>query len=443
MIDRAILRRAWAIAWPLMIAESLDSILWITDTFFISRLGDAAVAAVGLAGSVSWFLGIGAFMLYMGAMVIASQAYGARRYDLVGRVAGEAMTLNAALAVPVALAGVAAGRWLMRILGGEELVIELGYDYLVYRLLGLPLLYAAFTLDAVYRAVGITKPVLQATAAATALNVLLDPVLIFGLGPAPRMGVAGAGLASSIAAGLNLSILYARQGVLPAGVKPLAPSALSLEAVKIGLPALVERAAFVGGNLAYIGSVARCGTDALAAHTIGVRIESLAFLPMFSIATAGGALVGQELGAGRMGEAKRVGWEVAKGNLLFGALVGAALIAMAPYATRAFTDTARVAWLAVVYLVIAGVTEPPLGMAMSMAQAIRNAGNTLVPTLINLASLYTLRVIPAYILPAYMPQGLCVLGAWLAMGIDVTGRGAILGLVYRRWFEILARRIVQ
>jgi len=308
--------------------------------------------------------------------------------------------------------------------------------------LELPPIYGALILDSVYRAVGYTKPVLYATAIAALLNALLDPLLIYGTWILPRLGVSGAGYASALASSAYLAILAYTQRSFELRVYPKLPSRKVLKSIKIGLPYLGEELALVGGQLGYIGSVARCGTKALAAHTVGVRIESLAFLPMESFATAGGSLVGQEVGKEEFGEAKRVGWEASKINLMLGIAVGSFLALFGKYLSRPFTDDPQVLWLASIYLLIAGLTEPPLALAMGLAQAIRNAGNTVLPTIVNISSLVLLRVLPAYLLPQLFPRSLCVLGAWLAMALDVGGRGMIFGLLYRKFFHKVARKVI-
>jgi len=442
IIDRSIVKRAWRIAWPLMVAESLDSILWIIDIFFVSLLGDTAVAAVGVGGYLGWLFFVGSTMMYMGTLVLASQAIGADRRREAGRIIGESISSNAILAIPIGLTGYYAAEPMLMLLNARGEVLDEAIDYFRVRALGLPIVYAYLVYDAAYRAAGFTRPVLIATGWGVLVNTILDPILILGMGPFPAMGVAGASLASVIATMVNLAVLHLKTTLLGFKVKPLKPSAWALKSARVGIPSMVERLAFVTGNVVYIGSVAGCGDKPLAAHTIGVRIESLAFLPMFSIATAAGSMVGQEVGRGRVAEARRVGWEIGKASLLFGGLTGGILVFGSGFMPLLFTGDPEVARLSRMYLVIAGLTEPALGLEMTIAQTIRGAGNTIIPTIVNLASLYILRVIPAYILPGYMPPGLCVLGAWSAMALDVIGRGISLSIIYKRYFTRLARRLV-
>ena len=442
--DWSLWRRAMAIAAPLMLAESIDSVLWIVDAYFVGLLGDEALAAVGIGGYLGWLVFVGSMMFFMGALVMVSQAVGAGERGLAARIAGETVAANALFGIPVALAAWAAAPHAVEVLSGPRVspeVKELAVEYFRARLWGVPLTYAAMSMGAVYRGFGVTGPVLRATILYTIANAVLDPVLIFGLAGAPRLGVAGAGYASSIANAVYAIALAAQaRASIGMSLGPAVPGRLAARAAALGVPVLLERVVFVAGNLTYLRAVASCGDAALAAHTVGVRVESLAFLPLLSIAEAAAAIVGQEVGAGKLAEAKRSGFEVAKLNFAAGVAAAAVLVALSPWLPAAFTDDPAVRDLARVYLVLAAASEPPFAGAVTMLMALRGAGNTLVPTLVNLGSLYGVRVPVAYTLPGI--TGLCAPAAWSSMIVDMAARLVLSALIYSRLFERLARRVV-
>jgi len=443
LLDMSIVRKAWSIAWPLIISEAVNSILWLTDTFFVSRLGDEAIAAVGLGGYVSWVLFVFNSIYYMGVLVLASQAYGAGNYERASKILGESLTASFLLAIPLVLFGEIIDEPLIRLLGGRGAVLSLGVIYLDVRLLGLLASAPFMTLSAAYRAVEKTKPVMAAAIIGSASNVILDPILIFGLWGAPKLGIAGAAWASVAAMIVNLGLLaLMASSAIPFPTHPRIPGREAVEAAKVGIPAMAERGIFASGNMFYIGSVARCSDMALAAHTIGVRLESLAFLPASAISTAASVLSGQEMGRGDLEASRRAGWEVAKAAGILMSIVGILLMATAPLTPAVFTSTPGVRRLAGLYLVLAGVSEAPSGLSESLAATIRGAGNTVVPTIINALSLYLFRVTPAYILPRHMPGSLCPLGAWLSMDLDIGARSLIFLYVFRRMFHRLARKLV-
>ena len=446
IINRNVLAKAWSIAWPLIIAEAVDSILSITDTFFVSRLGDEAVAIVGLASYASWVFFVFTQLFYMGSMIIVAQAYGARLYDKASKAIGESLT-SAILFTSISTVMVLlVARDIISLLAGSGVSSRLIVDatnYLKIRVLGLPVLSVAMVLSAGFRAIGDTKPSMIATLVSAIANIVLDPILIFGLLGFPPMGVLGAAIASFIATWFNIItyIFFIRR--LPFSIKPLKPRREAWMAFKLGLPAMMERLVFALGNMAYIGAITRCGEIPLAAHTIGIRVEAFAYLPAFAVSIATTSIVGQSVGKGDLDEAKKIGWELIKINTLFMTIMGIILVAIAPYAPIFFTDNYETRRLVMIYLILAGVSEPALGVAMSVSSAIRGAGNTITPTIINVSSLYTLRVTLAYILPRLLTRNNCPIGAWIAMDVDLFVRALVLAIVYRGKFHKLARRVTS
>ena len=436
-----IARKAVSIAAPLVVADLALSVLWIVDAFFVGLLGSLELAGVGAAGYLIWFAMVISTLTYMGAFVLASQAVGSGSRGYAERVLGESLTMSAMLGAAVALMGYLAAPIALPPFSAEALAPAM--EYFVASLPLLPLHYAQLAYDAAFRAYGATRPIMYSVVAGVAVNIMLDPILIFGLGPVPPLGVRGAAYASVIATGVSLAVIAVYSRSLPARIRPLPPTQpVARQVLSVGVPAAVERIVFVGGNLFYLAAIARCGAEALAAHTIGVRIESLAFMPLFSLATAAGAMVGWEVGAGRMGEAERLGRELLRLSAVAGGVVGGLLLASAPLTPRLFTDDPTVERLAAYYLILAGATEAPLAVIMAAAQIIRSAGDPTTPTIVNTISLYALRVAPAFILPALAPWGPCALWAWIAMAIDVTGRGVAFAYIYLTRFRRLARRLV-
>ena len=428
-------------AWPLMLAEAVGSIVSLIDLAFVSRLGVTALAGVGAGSYAGWFLSVPLAAFYIGVLVLASQALGAGRRSLAERIVGESLTAAMLSALPLAAAGITAahtlGLWLS---GGDKAVAEAAAAYLRARLLGHSFFAAMLVLDAAYRAAGANRGILYGAAATAATNTVLDPLLIYVAG----LGVSGAGLATaaSYAAGVLVLALRARS---QAGYSSIGgtPRGLAARVFRVGSPAMAERLLFAGGNLVYLAAVARCGEAALAAHTVGVRIESLAFLPAFALSTYASGEVGRLVGAGSLEEAQKRGWSIAGASAAFMTLMALVLAGAAVPASILLAPSEAVAELVVAYLLLAAVSEPALGAVMSLGGAIRGAGNTLVPTLINLVGLYLIRVAPAYLLVGRVASGTaCPLVAWFIMDVDVAARATVFTLVYRRYFHRLARRLV-
>ena len=419
-------------AWPLMVAEATGSIASLVDLFFVSRLGLDAVAGVGAGGYASWLLGVPLAVFYVGVLVVASQALGAGMRSYAARVVGEGLSAAVLSSIPLAAAGYAAApllsQWLASGAASSAAVL-----YLRARLLGLPAFAATLVLDAAHRAAASNRRILAASAASALANAALDPLLIYAAG----LGVAGAGLATSISWLASAAALaYPPPGIGP--LRPAAPGAAAARVAVVGAPAMAERLLFAGGNVVYLATVARCGTAALAAHTVGVRLESLAFLPGFALSTHASSVVGRLVGAGRLEEAREAGWRVAVGSAGFMALAGLLLLAASPLAALLAPGAGR---LVVLYMVLAAASEPALGLVMALGGAVRGAGDTRTPTIINLAGLYLVRVVPSALLPG-LPGAYCPAARWLLMSLDLWARAAAFTYVYRTRFRRLARRLV-
>ncbi len=429
-------------SWPLIIAESIGSIAWLVDTFFVSLLGDVAVAGVGAGGYGSWLLGAFNTPFYVGVMVLASQAIGARARDKASRVTGESLAAAVLLSASAAFIAYFIADEFMLLLTSDPVTAYTASMYLKARVWGLPGLSALLVLDAAYRAAKRNRDILYASLISAVTNAVLDPFLIFYEG----MGVRGAGIATaaSFYVGTATLLVYPKRrlGFSPWPRLPMGDAARSLA---LGLPAFAERLLMNSAHGFYIGAISRCGSDALAAQTIGVRIESIAFMPGFALNTYASSAVGQLVGAGKLEEAKEEGWRIAKVAFLMMTLAGGALVAVSPYVPYLFGVSEEVAYLSMLYLLMAAASEPFLGLVFALTGGIRGAGNTLVPTAVNAAGIYLFRVAPSVAIAALHPfSGVaCPIAIWAAMDADVIARSLILAVVYRRGLERLARRLVS
>ena len=439
MQDDSLARRVWRISWPMIISELGDSIYSITDTYFVSRLGRSALGAVGIGSYLSWLFFVVAVLFYTGCLVYVSQSYGAKKLDQARKALGETIVYGSLVALVVAFIVYTFSPYIVAIIAGEQPeIIVLGSKYLSTRIFALPLVAIAWTMDSSLRAIGATKYSMIAVLSSAMLNIVLDPIFIYGLFGAPALGVVGAALATvlSIAYMVPLEFFFIHHvGLMPKfSLKPR----LIYEIMNIGAPTAAERLVFSLGSNAYMAFIARCGEAALAAHQIGIRIESFIYMPGFAFSVAASALVGQKIGAGDPDGAKAIGWETAKQATMLMGVLGVVVALTSQYLVLPFSPDPYVAWLASIYLILAGLSEPGLALLMTLGGGIRGSGNTRVPMMINVAGLYMFRVMPAALLTRYIG----VFGAWAAMFVDVYLRGLIFYIIYRRYFYRLIRRVV-
>lgn len=437
--DRELLSRVVSISLPMIISELSNSIYAITDTYFVKGLGTVALAGVGLGSYLSWLFFVVLSLFYNGVLIYVAQSYGAGKLVYARRGLSEAIVYGTIIVFSISFFGYVFGGYILMLqAGGTGPVWEAAKAYFSIRVLGLPISLIAWSMDAGLRAIGATKQSMYVNLYSVGLNIVLDPLFIYGYAGFPRLGVVGAALATVISIALMIPLEYyylAKHTLAPNKIyKPK----IVFKIMDLGLPVMIERLIFAAGNNVYISLISRCGEAALAAHQIGIRIESLIYMPGFAFSMAASALVGQEIGAENISGGRRIGWETIKLGVLFITLTGLIVAATSYYITMPFATDPVVHKLASIYLIIAGLSELGLGLAMVIGGAIRGAGNTRIPLIINAGSLYLSRIIPAMILVNYLG----VLGPWLAMFIDVYVRGIIFLIIFTRYFEKLARKIV-
>jgi len=441
--NRELISRVFRISLPMLISEIASSIYSVTDMYFVKGLGEDALGAVGIGSYFFWLFTVILSMFNGGLMVYIAQAYGARELDKARRGLGETLVYGAIASILIGVIGYIIGyQVLVLIRGQEDLTATLAYKYFRIRSLGLPLTLISWSLSTSLVAIGETRKSMYANITGIAFNIVLDPLLIYGYDYFPALGVEGAALATILSNVITLLIAY--YYLTLHDLKPcLCFNILILKNIlSLGIPIAVERAIFSLGNNLYMGVISRCGKAAINAHTIGVRVESFIYMPGFAFSIAGSALVGQSIGAEKIDNAKAIGLEAIKAALVFMTIIGLVTALSSYYITAPFIPEGELSEeihaLASIYLILAGLSEPGLALAMASAGAIRGAGNTRLPVIVNAFSLYLLRILPSIILVQYIG----VIGAWIAMFIDVYVRGIILFTIYIKRFHRIARKVV-
>ncbi len=430
-------RKVVGIAWPIVLSELGDSLYSIVDTYFVSRLGTLALNAVAIGSYLSWLFFVLVVVFSTGILVFVSQSYGAREIDKARKALGATILFAFATLWLAVLIIRLYSYEIVLLVAGNKRIADAAQKYFSIRILGLPFLAVSVSMDSSLRAIGATKYSMIAVLSSALLNMFLDPILIFGINGFSGLGVEGAALATLVSIVYMIpveTIFLAKTGLFPVidGFK------IITTIIKIGLPTSFERFLFSLGHTLYLSLIARCGEIALAAHQIGVRIESLIYMPGFAFSVAASALVGQKIGAGDYRGAREIGLETIKISVLVMGILGFSVALASTYIVKPFSPTSEVAYYASIYLIFAGLSEPGLSLAMTTSGAIRGAGNTLIPMIAGVTGLYLFRIAPAILLMKVYG----VIGAWIAMFIDVYLRGAMLSIIYSKYFYKIARKIV-
>ncbi len=423
-IDRAILH----LGVPAAAAAVLQAGFLIVDAFWLGRVGPVALAAASTAGFVMWLaqsLGEG---LASGSGSLLARAVGAADRPAARRAAAAGLSLAVWGSLLVAAVGLPLGGKVFAFMGTAPDVSQAGLSYLQVVLLGMPAYFLFVWLAAAFRAVGDARTPLQLLGAAAAINVVADPLLIFGPGPLPALGVLGAALATVgawTAAAVAGWIRLGRLGVRPGLADLLHPPKDSWTAVRVGLPLGVEGALF---SLIYVlltRVTTNFGTPALAALAIGHKLEMFNYFVCAGMGAAATTLVGQNLGAGDPRRARRCAWRALYLTALPVGLVTLAMVSFPQAAVRVFVDDPSVLALGVTYVLLVGMSQLFMAAEVVLLGAFAGAQWTGVPAIFEVG-LTALRV-P---LAAWLVwQGWGVEGIWFAITSTTIVKGTLLALL--------------
>ncbi|MHC5053756.1 MAG: MATE family efflux transporter [Planctomycetota bacterium] len=407
----------WTLAVPTMLATSAQTTISLVDTFWVGRLGPDAIAAVGMCGQVMFLLFTAFIGISAASSALVARAVGASDFDRADHVATQALMLTFAVSVVVGTLGYVLAPELMRLLGAEPEVARLGAGYLRITFTGAVFIFSMVVGGGILRGAGDAVTPLVITVLAAVVNLVLDPVLIFGLGGFPEMGVRGAALASVTAQAIAYSVGF---GVLLVGrlrvrlrLKDFRVDLPAVwQIVRIGLPASVQMSLRAAMGIVLIRIVARFGTEVVAALTIGMRLQMVAFMPTFGIAEASGALVGQNLGAGKPDRAERSALVATSYTLLV--MGGMALVysSFGGSLVSLFTEDAAVieAGGLMLRIVAPGLVFAAIGI--TLGRAIGGAGDTVPTAVFTFLALWGIQVPLAIWLSGYAAFG--ETGVWWA-----------------------------
>lgn len=398
------------LAVPTILEMSMESLLTVVDIFFVSKLGSNAVATVGLTESMLSIIYALAMGLSAGATAIIARRTGEKDHEGAA-VAAVQVVLAAVLgAVVIGAVGVVAAPRLLGLMGASAEVVEYGSGYARLMLGGNVSIFLLFVINAIFRSAGDAAVAMRSLWLANLLNMALAPLLIFGLGPVPAMGVLGAAMATTISRAVGVAyqlvVLARGRGQLVVAARHLVASASVMrELLRIAstaaLQVLVETASWLG----LVRILSSFGSNALAGYTIAMRVAVFAMLPSWGMAGAAATLVGQNLGAGSPERAKRTVNTVALYNVLFLGTIGLIFAAIPGVIVAPFTADPDVATFASSCLRIVSLGFLFFGYGMVAVQSFNGAGDTTTPLGLNAVCFWLFKLPLAYVLANHTGLG--------------------------------------
>jgi putative MATE family efflux protein len=392
--ERALRRRVWALAGPVIGENFLETLLGIVDTLLVAGLGAVALAGVGSALQVMFFLISALSALAIGSSVLVAQAVGAGDTARASRLGRQSLIWSVLCSIPLSVGGFLLTKPIIGMFGLEPQVADIAAQYLQVTMGTVVVLVALFIGSGVLRGAGDSRTPLRVTALANLLNVVLAYGLITGHFGLPALGAIGSAWATFIARALALVLLLGalwrgKGGVtIRAGGSWRPDFSVARQVLAIGIPAAFEQVLATSAFLVLALIVARLGTDMLAAQRITFNALSLSFLPGIGFGIAATALVGQAVGAQRIAEGHAAARVATRWAVIWMSAIAVLLIIFAPQVVAFFTSDAAVIAAGVPGLRVLALTQPFWAVLFVQAGALRGTGNTHFPLLVTGVSIW-------------------------------------------------------
>lgn len=419
----------------MVLEVALESVFAVVNVFWVGRLGATAVATVGLTEamfSCVYAIGMG---LGIGATATVARRIGEKNPEAAARAAVQAIILGVMVAVPIGIVGGVFAPDLLRLMGAAPEVVSGGAGYTRVMFSGNIVVLLLFLINAIFRGAGDAAISMRALWIANIGNMILDPLLIFGLGPFPEMGVTGAALATTIGRGMGVVYQFHRlRGrnnrfvIQPTHLRidpPLLGSMLRLSGTGM-FQILINTTSWIG----LVRIVSAFGSQAVAGYTVAIRIVLFALLPAWGMANAAATMVGQALGAGKPDRAETAVWRAGLYNAGFLGVAGALFMLFAPGLIGAFTRDPVVFGHAVDGLRIVSTGFVFYAFAMVLTSAFNGAGDTWTPTLLNVACFWCWEVPLAWLLAK--PAGFGPRGPYAAVAVAFSTLAVASAVIFHR-----------
>jgi putative MATE family efflux protein len=430
-IERAVV----LLAIPMVLEMGMESIFAVMDVFFVSRLGPDAVATVGLTESMLTLVYTAAIGLSIGVAAVVARRIGEKRPDAAAEAAVQGIALGLGMAALVACLGLTLAPRLLAVMGASPAVTAIGSTYTRVMLGGSATVLLLFLINAIFRGAGDAAIAMRVLWLANAINILLGPCLIFGLGPFPRLGVTGAAVATTIGRGTGVLYQLYRLSRGDGRVVVRRTDLVLRPAIMTHLVELSGSGTFqvLVGTASYIGLVrivSSFGSAAVAGYTIAIRLVIFWMLPSWGLANAAATMVGQSLGARDPDRAERAVWIAARYNMAVLGFVGLIFIFFAGPIVSLFTHDATAGPMGALALRTMSFGFVFYALGMVLTQSFNGAGDTWTPTWINLFCFWLWEIPLAYVLARVLGFG--PLGVFLAIMIGYSSLALVSMVLFRR-----------
>ena len=405
------LRRAvFLLAVPMVLELVLESTFAVVDIFFVGKLGASAVATVGLTESYLFLLYAIAMGLAMGVTALVARRVGEGAAAQASVTAAQALWIAVLASLPFAIAGMVWARELLALMGADAWTLEHGVGYMQWMLGGNVVILLLFVINAIFRGAGDAAVAMRVLWVANGLNIVLDPLLIFGLGPIPALGIEGAAIATNIGRGagvlMQLWILFRGGQHIRVRVSQLVLNGpVAWQIVRTSLGGVGQMIVAMTSWIFLMRILASIGSEAVAGATIAIRIMMFTMMPAWGMSNAAATLVGQNLGAQRADRAEASVWQIGRYNMAYLILIAALFFLFPRELVGFFSTDAAVVEVGAEWLRILSYSLFVYGWWMVSVQAFNGAGDTATPTWINVVFFWLIQIPLAWLLALHLQLG--------------------------------------
>ena len=406
----SIRRAIFMLSIPMILEMLMESIFAIVDIFYVSQVSVNAVATIGLTESVITLVYAIAIGLSMAATAIVARRVGENDLKGASQAAVQVIFLGTAVAIGISVIGILYPKEILSIMGAEADLIEEGYGYTQILMGGNITIMLLFLINAIFRGAGNASIAMWTLILSNGLNIILDPIFIFGFGPIEAHGVEGAAIATTIGRGsavlFQLGILFFGYSKIKVAVKDLV---LQVEVmwnlIKVSLGGIGQ---FLIGTSSWVflmRIMSEFGSEVLAGYTIAIRVMMFTLMPAWGMSNAAATLVGQNLGAKQPERAETSVWVTGKYSAIFMLLVSIVYLVFSPQIIALFTDEAEVIKYGSLCLRVIAAGYVFYGYGMVIINAFNGSGDTKTPTYINFVCFWLFQLPFAYLMAITLDYG--------------------------------------
>lgn len=419
-------RAIFLLAVPMILELIMESLFAVVDIYFVGKLGASAIATVGLTETYLFLLYSIAMGLSMAVTAIVARRIGEKQKEKAGLTAVQAILIGVFSSVPFALAGIFFAKDLLILMGADGWALQYGYRYTQWMLGGNAVIMLLFMINAIFRGAGDASIAMRVLWIANIINMVLDPVLIFGWGPFPELGIEGAAIATNIGRGVGVLVQI---WFLFKGGKHIQIFASHLKLnweiffriIRTSLGGIGQMIIAMTSWIFIIRIISDYGSEAVAATTIALRIMMFTMMPAWGMSNAAATLVGQNLGASQPERAEKSVWLTGAWNMIFLVCVAVVYFIFSEQLVALFTDNPQVITIGSQWLRIVSYSYFVYGWWMVSSQAFNGAGDTVTPTKINFVFFWIIEIPLSYFMAKNLDMG--YLGVFWAIFIAETTVG--------------------